>query len=214
MKRGLLLVTLFTMFSYILSMSIEHNRKKCRALVLEGGGDKGSYQVGVLKSFVENLPKVDVMYDVVTGVSVGSINAAGLALHKIGDEKEAINWMYGLWHTLGVTDIYINWPLGIFQGLFFEEGLWNNQPEREFLKDVYDNFKEKTVYRKININTVDYNTGEIYRYNETTEFEKLPLAVVASTSMPLAFPHVHMDNHTFIDGGSVWNLDLSGAIER
>lgn len=43
-----------------MSMNLK-SAKKCRALVLEGGGDKGSYEVGVLKAFVDNLPPEEVM---------------------------------------------------------------------------------------------------------------------------------------------------------
>lgn len=57
-------------------------------LSLEGGGDKGSYEAGVLKAFVESLPPNEVIYDVVTGVSVGAINAMAIALHPKGEEKK------------------------------------------------------------------------------------------------------------------------------
>lgn len=190
------------------------NTKKWRALVLEGGGDKGSYEVGVLKAFVENLPPEEVMYDVVTGVSVGSINAMGIGLHKIGEEKVAVEWMYKLWSNLNASNIYINWPYGIIEGIFYREGLWTNQPEFDYLSARFDDFKDHKVYRKININTCDFDTGEVYKYNETAPPNKIAAAVVASTSMPFAFPHAKLDNHTFVDGGSVWNIDLSGAIDR
>ena len=32
--------------------------------------------------------------------------------------------------------------------------------------------------------------------------------------MPFAFPHAHLDGHSFVDGGTVWNVDIVGAIER
>lgn len=192
----------------------EKGGKKCRALVLEGGGDMGSYQVGVLKAFVDNLPKEDLMYDVITGVSVGSINAMAIALHAIGDEKTAVNWMYEMWGQLTSSDIYTSWPLGMIQGLFFKEGLWDNASELTFLAGKFEAFKEKGIQRRVNIVTVDFDTGEMYRYTENTPVEDIPAAVVASTSMPFAFPHTYLDGHTFVDGGTVWNIDLSGAIER
>lgn len=189
-------------------------QKKCIALALEGGGDMGSYQVGVLKAFADNLPDEDLMYDVITGVSVGSINAMGIALHPMGKEKDAINWMVNLWGLLGPTSIYVNWPFGIPQGLFFQEGIWNNNVELDFLNKTFHTIPNAKVSRRIHINTVDIDTGVLYKYNETTPLDDLVYAVKASTSMPLAFTHTHFQNHTFIDGGSYWNLDLSGAIER
>ena len=41
-----------------------------RAIVLSGGGSKGSYQIGVWKA----LRKLKIDYQIVTGTSVGALN--------------------------------------------------------------------------------------------------------------------------------------------
>ena len=43
-----------------------------KAIVLSGGGSKGSYQIGVWKA----LRKLRIKYDIVTGTSVGALNGA------------------------------------------------------------------------------------------------------------------------------------------
>ncbi len=43
-----------------------------RAIVLSGGGAKGAYQMGVWKA----IKKLGISYDIVTGTSVGALNAA------------------------------------------------------------------------------------------------------------------------------------------
>ena len=43
-----------------------------RAVVLSGGGSKGAYEMGVWKA----LRKLHISYDIVTGTSVGALNAA------------------------------------------------------------------------------------------------------------------------------------------
>jgi len=53
--------------------------RKCRILALEGGGDKGAYEAGVFSYMANHLPPEEVQYDVLTGVSVGALNAAGLS---------------------------------------------------------------------------------------------------------------------------------------
>jgi len=58
-------------------------------LALSGGGSKGAYEAGVIYGLVNNGNPEDFQWDAVTGVSVGSINAAGLALFPIGNEREA-----------------------------------------------------------------------------------------------------------------------------
>lgn len=211
----LLCSVLAIVVTFVTSMKIDKGkRKKCRALALEGGGDMGSYEVGVLKAWVENLPPEEVQYDVITGVSVGSINAVAIALHDIGKEKETVDWMLGLWSELKASDIYRNWWGGIVEGIFFEEGLWDNHYEMDFLNETFQKFPERKLFRKVNINTVEFNTGEVYTFNETWPFDDLARAIRASTSMPFAFPHTYIDDYVFVDGGAIWNVDISGAIER
>ncbi len=50
-------------------------KTKRRALVLQGGGALGAYAYGVIKALYE---QPDFNLDVVTGVSIGAINAAVL----------------------------------------------------------------------------------------------------------------------------------------
>ncbi len=66
-------------------------RRRCRILVLEGGGDRGAFHAGAFDSLVKNLPESEVAYDVITGISVGSINALFLSFFAKGDEKKRQN---------------------------------------------------------------------------------------------------------------------------
>ena len=49
-----------------------------KAIVLSGGGSKGSYQIGVWKA----LRKLHIKYDIVTGTSVGALNGALMVQNK------------------------------------------------------------------------------------------------------------------------------------
>src|SRR3712207_2486232 len=57
---------------------------KQRALILQGGGALGAYEVGAFKALCEEIPKIDVkngetgrpLFDIVAGTSIGAINAA------------------------------------------------------------------------------------------------------------------------------------------
>lgn len=56
--------------------------KSCKALVLEGGGDLGAYEAGVIQGLVNSYAQLnqleEVHWDVFAGVSVGALNAAYL----------------------------------------------------------------------------------------------------------------------------------------
>jgi len=79
------------------------------ALVLSGGGFKGAFQLGALKYLKENWGKFDtgtdnMKFDIVAGVSVGSLNGLLIALDKF-DELET------LWDNVaknGVEEIYFS----------------------------------------------------------------------------------------------------------
>jgi NTE family protein len=48
-------------------------------LVVTGGGARGAYQVGVLRAVSEILDRQQEPFDIISGISVGGLNAAGLA---------------------------------------------------------------------------------------------------------------------------------------
>lgn len=51
----------------------------CRALAMSGGGSNGAWEAGMLWGFSHYGNPEDFYYDVVTGVSAGAINSAGMA---------------------------------------------------------------------------------------------------------------------------------------
>lgn len=51
----------------------------CKALVLSGGGNDGAWEAGVMWGLANYGNPDDFHWDVVTGISAGSINAAGIA---------------------------------------------------------------------------------------------------------------------------------------
>ena len=57
---------------------MENQTIPCKALVLAGGGARGSYQVGVWKALME----LDWHPQIITGTSVGSLNGAMFVLDQ------------------------------------------------------------------------------------------------------------------------------------
>lgn len=51
--------------------------KKCRALVLSGGGTNGAWEAGVIWGLTHYGDPADFAWDVHTGISAGSINTWG-----------------------------------------------------------------------------------------------------------------------------------------
>ena len=79
---------------------------KCRVLVLRGGGVHGAFEVGALKAFIEKLDPTDYAYDYLSGVSIGAINAAILALYPKGKEAEALLRLEDFYLTSNLQDYF------------------------------------------------------------------------------------------------------------
>lgn len=50
----------------------EQAQRRCKALVLQSGGDLGAYEVGALKGMYEALPAGSLEYDVISGTHLTS----------------------------------------------------------------------------------------------------------------------------------------------
>jgi NTE family protein len=77
------------------------------ALVLSGGGSRGAYEAGVIRYLRERLPRVlghPVHLDIVTGTSVGAINAAFLAATAERPDTQARE-LCAAWRSLAIEDL-------------------------------------------------------------------------------------------------------------
>jgi len=74
-------------------------------LVLAGGGARGAYQVGVLKAIAELTHSNVSPFSIISGVSVGAINAAALA-SRAENFDEGVSWLECLWANLHARNIY------------------------------------------------------------------------------------------------------------
>ena len=203
LKTLLPLLVLSSLFSCL------HAGQTCRALVLEGGGDKGAYQAGALAEMYSLIPQ-DIQYDVMTGVSVGALNTAGLAMFAKGDEGNMTAFLLDIWRNIQASDVYQDWPGGIIDGILFEPSIYDTTPLLNFLTQKFT----KPIQRKITIGSCNANNGSFVRFDESLSHDDLITAVRASSAMPILFPYVEFQGETYIDGGSVLNLDVGGAIER
>ena len=70
------------------------NAEPVRALVLAGGGAKGSYQIGVWRA----LQELGWQPAIITGASVGTLNGCMFTLGKAREAEE-------LWRSLEIHDV-------------------------------------------------------------------------------------------------------------
>ena len=183
------------------------------AVVLSGGGSKGSYQIGVWKA----LRKLHIKYDIVTGTSIGALNGAFMVQN---DYRKA----YQLWTNLSYDKV-------------LDEELVNEKSKKEVLKQYTKgvvngglsvNALEKTISSELNVkkffkSKVDYALITVrfpslkpvikYKHDLKKEPDKLKDYLMASASCYPAFKQKQIDNYKYVDGGYYDNLPINPAID-
>lgn len=181
-----------------------------KALVLGGGGAKGSYEVGVWKA----LNKLNMKFDIVTGVSIGSINGAFYAANEY---KKCLK----MWRTITTNDLF---DVAIGSKLSKEDlqslvkqmstgGISFANAEKILKKNINE---EKVRKSKINYGLVTVSlTNKKPRFltKEQIPYGKLVDYICASS---ICYPFVHtqdINDESFIDGGFYDGIPINLAID-
>ncbi len=184
-----------------------------KALVLGGGGAKGSYQIGVWKA----LRRLHMKFDIVTGVSIGSINGGFFAAKKYHLAKK-------MWKTVKTTDFF-EYDLGGEKKLTIKEykGLFNKIIKNGGMSfDNAEKFLKKYLSEdKIRKSNIDYGlltvslTTKKPRSLTKSEIPKGKLIdyMCASSICYPAVAKKEIDGEYFIDGGFYDGLPINLAID-
>jgi len=183
-----------------------------KALVLSGGGSKGSYQIGVWKA----LKKLHIKFDIVTGTSVGALNGA-LVTQK--SYHKAIR----LWKKLNLKLLFGENAIDSKDDLDVMKMYGNNfikhggmeVKELENLIEKEINYK-KFLKSKINYGLVTFNLTNKKPIQMTKK--EIPENLIgdylmASASCYPAFKKKEIEGKKYIDGGIFDNLPINLAID-
>ncbi|WP_371171600.1 patatin-like phospholipase family protein [Aliiroseovarius sp. 2305UL8-7] len=86
-------------------MLLGQDRSSRVAVVLQGGGARGAYQIGVLRAIADIAGSQQIPFQLVCGVSVGAITAASVAAAAM-DFQKGVRYLETLWRSLTCDDIY------------------------------------------------------------------------------------------------------------
>lgn len=191
--------------------------QKCLILALQGGGDHGAYQAGALKGLAYNLPEGDRKWEIITGISAGTLNGAGFSLFPQGKEVEAVNFLEKVWREIDSKDkIYKNWKhlgiLGPAYALFAETGFYDTTPLRELLNSI---LTDKEIVRDLHIGVNNIESGEYEVYEaKTLSKEDLINAILSSSAVPVIFPAIEFKGKMYQDGGVKHGVDILSGINE
>lgn len=185
----------------------------CRGLVLQGGSDKGAYQAGALKGLLDSIGGDEIGYDVISGVTIGGINAAWMSQFPKGLEEPMVDELTDFWLTVKSSDMYKNWEAGPIQGLLFESSLYNTAPGNQYLKTHIT----QPPQRYVAIGTANANNGAFkvfHNFDQNFEVENFLNVVQAANGIAAVFPYVNIGDSTYFDGSVLKSMDISSVVDQ
>lgn len=180
-----------------------------RALVLSGGGSKGSWQVGALKYLAEIYPDG---FSHISGTSVGAINAAGLAMFDSEDFPEAVKFVEKLWidRVNKTTDIWKH-RFPPYVAALWSQSVGNAAPLGHLLEEVVDPKKIRESNVTLRIPSVDLVYGKLKEYDENSK--QMIDGIMASAAFPMFFGPIETEDTLELDGGLMDIAPLSAPIK-
>ncbi|MFV0513332.1 MAG: patatin-like phospholipase family protein [Jhaorihella sp.] len=157
------------------------------ALVLQGGGARGAYQVGALKAIAEIAQRRDSPFQIVCGASVGAINAAPIAAAS-SDFGQGVDRLERLWRSLRSGSIYdarahvllmtgARWFWTMMKGHFGINApcsLFDNTPLRRLLEREFDPSKVGAAIREGTLHALCITASSYDEGKAVTFFEGHP----------------------------------------
>ncbi len=206
-----------------------------RALVLQGGGALGAYAYGVIKALYE---QPDFSLDIVTGVSIGAINAAVLvgargdpiaALDELWRKRLAVkSWpfasrMFERYRSLLINPaMYWIRPSYIYTPLlapFIETSIYDVAALRQTLDDLIDFNQLHHNRMSLVVSAVNIETGEVIYFDNQSQVPLSAEHIIASGGLAPSFPMTYIkdaqtgEEKWCWDGGFASNLPLAKAID-
>ncbi|MBD3759788.1 patatin-like phospholipase family protein [Rhizorhabdus sp.] len=209
------------------------------ALVLQGGGALGAYQVGVF----EALDAARIEIDWVAGISIGAVNAAIIAgnpcgrrlerLHAFWDRMTAalpalgvFDGLYGreLLHEAAAATVAMFGVPGFFRPRFPSPwfalpgsadalSFYDSAPLADTLDELIDWDLLNEGPMRFSVGAVELESGN-FRYFDNRVDRIDVRHVMASGALPPGLPPIEIDGRLWWDGGLVSNTPLGHVVEH
>lgn len=170
-------------------------------LVLEGGGMRGIFTVGVLDAFMD----ANCWFSYVIGVSAGASNGISYVSRQRGRS------LFSNIELLGKRN-YIGWKFFLRgKGYIDLDFLFYEYPGKYYPFDYDAYFASPTKFVMVTSNCL---TGEAMYYEERKDPKRLLDICKASCSLPILCPVSFVDGIPMVDGGVCDSIPIRHAIEQ
>jgi len=173
-----------------------------KILVLSGGGSIGTFEAAIVSQLISQGKGG---WDLITGVSAGSINACYLSTIDKSKEIDNIDVFKNLWCSIKNSDIFN--PELFLNGI----SMFNTNKYKSILETI---FKDRKILRPLMINATSLNTStsKIFTEQDIEKYGFIDI-IMSSSSIPILFPPYSFLDDFFIDGGFSSNIVLDEAIK-
>jgi predicted acylesterase/phospholipase RssA len=181
-----------------------------RILSVSAGGAWGAFSAGFLEGWGENTTEPRPKFDVVTGVSTGSMVAPVIFL---GDPARMAK-LRSLYSNLSNKDVFTS--RGTLS-LLTATSLYDNAPLRRKVEEILDEEMVEAIAAEnekrtlaVMATNLDSGVPEVFDLTAIAARKDMSLAqrrqrmiaaIMASAALPIGFPPEFIDNNMYVDGG-------------
>jgi len=206
-------------------------------LVLQGGGALGAYEYGGITALLDLIDEAEklgrsIRLKVVTGVSIGAINAACLVGAR--DRADARARLKALWHDLTIDALpFVPSAISSNVALWYVPHFYMFQPTLTCLYDtqaLLPTLRNRVDFEALNespttfaVTAADIGSGQLVRFankklGDTPAIRIEPEHVLASGSLAPQFPWTEIADkdgkpHYYWDGGLIDNTPLGDVFD-
>lgn len=187
-----------------------------RALVISGGGSKGSFAGGLSKKLYDSGYRWDNFY----GTSTGALLNTLIPLYDFDTLKN-------VYTNVRNKDIFDKPPFNQKGKINIFRSIWRTilgktsiGRSRNLLKLIKNTYTMNNHYEMISNNKIvcacvtNYTNGNIeYAYNNNLSYDNFILYTFASASVPIAMDIVKINGNEYLDGGVMEHVPLQKAID-
>lgn len=202
---------------------------KKRGIALAGGGARGAYQIGALKAlkeagYLENIHAI-------SGASVGSLNAAFIAMDALDDAER-------LWLSMDEDTLFNTRDTNVVERILedkfdiFHKGVYSTEKLESLIEKYidYDAIKRSKIFVATSYvgdeetSFLDLMSLNLRNFFSAEEYVRYPLisamskdmikkTLLASCALPVAFKPIKIDGKTYYDGGILDNTPYKPLLD-
>lgn len=171
------------------------------SLILEGGGMRGIFTIGVLDNFMDR----GIRFPYIIGVSAGACNALSYMSNQRGRAKFSNIDMMEKYNYIGIGKLLTKGNIMDFDLLF------HKLPEEIYPYD-YDALSRST--ERLEVVTTNCLTGRANYFEEKNDPKRVIDIVKASSSLPFVCPIAYVDGIPMADGGVADSIPVERAMSQ